>query len=163
MKTTLLTPKAALKPQRVRVYPRLNLEVRNRLTEYRARKGLHERDLIEEAIRQYLDGTSDSAKVLAQLERLTLAIDAERERRESAHREVHRAIEVLSEAFGRFVRLWMSVHAATFDVPATKEGVDSVYAGFAAKVADYFRRGHRFLHDLPNLDYKKPTEAVRKP
>jgi predicted DNA-binding protein len=162
MKSTLLTPKAALKPQRVRVYPRLSLEVRNRLSDYGARKGLTERDLIEEAIRQYLDGTSDSAKVLAQLERLALAIDGERERREAAHRQVHRAIEVLSEAFGRFVRLWMFVHAATFKLPATQEAADSLYEKFAAKVAEYFRRGHRFLHDLPNLDEKRATETVRK-
>ena len=162
MKSTLLTPKAALKPQRVRVYPRLSLEVRNRLSDYGARKGLTERDLIEEAIRQYLDGTSDSAKVLAQLERLALAIDAERERRESAHREVHRAVEVLSEAFGRFVRLWILVHAATFKLPATEEAAESLYGKFAAKVAEYFGRGHRFLHDLPNLDGKRPTEIVRK-
>ena len=162
MNSSLLTPKAVLKPQRVRVYPRLTLEVRKRLTEYRARKGLKERDLIEEAIRQYLDGTSDGAKVLAQLERLALAIDAERERRESAHREVHRAIEVLSEAFGRFVRLWMFVHAATFKQPATQEAAESMYEQFAAKVAEYFRRGHRFLHDLPNVDDKRSTETVRK-
>jgi predicted DNA-binding protein len=162
MKSTLLTPKAARKPQRVRVYPRLSLEVRNRLSDYGARKGLTERDLIEEAIRQYLDGTSDSAKVLAQLERLALAIDAERERRERAHREVHRAVEVFSEAFGRFVRLWMFVHAATFKVPATQEAADSLYEKFAAKVAEYFLRGHRFLHDLPNVDDKRSTETVRK-
>lgn len=163
MKSPLLTAKAVRKAQRVRVYPRLTLEVRKRLTEYRARRGLHERDIIEEAIRQYLDGASDSAKVLAQLERLAVAIDAERERRESAHREVHRAIEVLSESFGRFVRLWMFVHAATFKVPATQEAADSLYEKFAAKVAEYFRRGHRFLHDLPNVDGKIPTETARKP
>jgi hypothetical protein len=163
MNSPLLTPKAVLKPRRVRVYPRLTLEVRKRLTEYRARKGLTERDIIEEAVRQYLDGTSDSAKVLAQLERLTLAVDAERERRESAHHEVHRAIEVLSEAFGRFVRLWIVAHAATFEVPATKEAAESVYEKFAAKVAEYFGRGHRFLHDLPNVDGKRSTETVRKP
>src|SRR5271166_6160523 len=163
MNSTLLTPKATLKPQRVRVYPRLSLEIRNRLSEYGARKGLTKRDLIEEAIRQYLDGTSEGAKVLAQLERLTLAIDAERERRESAHRQAHRAIEVLSEGFGRFVRLWMFVHAATFKEPATQEAADSLYEKFAAKVAEYFRRGHRFLHDLPNLDDKRPTQSVRKP
>ena len=162
MKSTLLTPKAALKPRRVRVYPRLSLEVRNRLSDYGARKGLTERDLIEEAIRQYLDGTSDSAKVLAQLERLALAIDAERERRERAHREMHRAVEVLSEAFGRFVRLWILVHAATFKVPATEEAADSLYEKFAAKVAEYFRRGHRFLHDLPDVDGKKSREIVPK-
>src|SRR5579872_5547154 len=126
MNSTLLTRKAVHKPQRVRVYPRLSLEVRKRLSEYGARRGLAERDLIEEAIRQYLDGTSDGAKVLAQLERLALAIDAERERRESAHREMHRAIEVLSETFGRFIRLWMVVHAATLEIPATKEAADSL-------------------------------------
>ena len=163
MNSTLLTLKATRKPQRVRVYPRLSLEIRNRLSEYGARKGLTERDLIEEAIRQYLDGTSDGAKVLGQLERLALAIDAERERRESAHREVHRAIEVLSEAFGRFVRLWMFVHAATFKVSATQEAADTLYEKFAAKVAEYFRRGHRIVHDLPNVDDKKPAETVRKP
>ncbi|MGH7437409.1 MAG: hypothetical protein ACRENE_17160 [Polyangiaceae bacterium] len=163
MNSTLLTPKAVRKPQRVRVFPRLSLEVRKRLQEYGARKGLKERDLIEDAIRQYLEGTSDSAKVLAQLERLTLAIDVERERRESAHREVHRAIEVLSEAFGRFVRLWMMMHAATLKVPVTEEAADTLYAKFAAKVAGYFRGGHRFLHDLPNLDDKMPAETVRNP
>ncbi|MGH7439455.1 MAG: hypothetical protein ACRENE_27515, partial [Polyangiaceae bacterium] len=155
--------KAVHKPQRVRVYPRLSLEVRKRLSEYGARKGLAQRDLIEEAIRQYLDGTSDSAKVLAQLERLTLAIDAERERQENAHREVYRAIEILSEVFGRFVRLWTMVHAATFKIHVTEEAADAVYAKFAAKVAEYFRRGHRFLDDLPNLDDKKAAETVRKP
>jgi hypothetical protein len=111
------------------------MEVRKRLTEYRARKGLTERDIVEEAIRQYLDGTSDSAKVLAQLERLAVAIDAERERREGAHREVHRAIEVLSEAFGRFVRLWMFVHAATFKLPATQEAAESTVRASAPSEA----------------------------
>jgi hypothetical protein len=163
MNSTILTAKAKPKLRRVRVYPRLTLDVRKRLTEYCARKGLTERDIIEEAIRQYLDGTGDSAKVLAQLERLALAIDAERERREGAHREVHRAIEVLSEVFGRFMRLWLFVHAATFERPATQEAAEAMYEQFAAKVAEYFRRGHRFLHHLPNLDDKRPAETVRNP
>jgi len=41
--------------------------------------------------------------------------------------------EVLSEAFGRFVRLWMLVHAATFQRPATMEAADGLYLQFAAK------------------------------
>ena len=165
MHSTLISRKAVPKPQRVRVYPRLSLEVRKRLSEYGARKGLTERDLIEEAIRQYLDGTSDGAKILGQLERLALAIDAERERRESAHREVHRAIEVLSEAFGRFVRLWMMVapRRRLQGTLITEEAADALYAKFAAKVAEYFRRGHRFLHDLPTIDVKRSTEIIRNP
>jgi hypothetical protein len=121
------------------------------MTEYCARKGVTERDFIEDAILQRLDGTSDSAKVLGQLQRLALALDAERERLEGAHREVHEALEVLSEAFGRFLRLWMFVHAAAFQRPATMEAADGLYQQFAAKVAEYFVRGHRFLHDLPKV------------
>jgi hypothetical protein len=144
---TLLVPKV----RRVRVYPRLNLAIRQRLTAYCARKGLTERDAIEEAIVQYLDGSSDSAKVLGQLQRLALTLDAERERRDEAHREVHGALEVLSEAFGRFLRLWMFVHAAAFQRPATVEAADGLYQQFAAKLAEYFLRGHRFLDDLPKV------------
>lgn len=151
MNATIVKTNAVPKLRRVRVYPRLNLEVRKRLTEYCARKGLTERDIIEEAILQYLDATSDSAKVLGQLERLALAFDADRERREGALRAVHQAIEVLSEAFGRFVRLWMLVHAATFEQPATKDAAEALYRKFAAKVAEYFLRGHRFVHDLPRV------------
>ena len=164
MKSTLLTPKAALKPQRVRVYPRLNLEVRKRLSEYGARKGLTERDLIEEAIRQYLDGTSDGAKVLGQLERLALAIDAERERREAAHGQVHKSDRgALRGPLGGSCGLWILVHAATFKQPATEEAAESLYGKFAAKVAEYFRRGHRFVHDLPNVDDKRSTETACQP
>jgi hypothetical protein len=56
----------------------------------------------------------------------------------------------------------MAVHAATFKVPATQEAADSLYEKFAAKVAEYFRRGHRLLQDLPSVDDKRATETVRK-
>lgn len=57
----------------------------------------------------------------------------------------------------------MFVHAATFEIPATREAADSLYKEFAVKVAEYLRRGHRFLHDLPSVDGKKSTETMGKP
>jgi hypothetical protein len=65
-----------------------------------------ERDIIEDAILQYLDGSSDSAKVFGQLERLALALDAQQQKRDLQHQE----LEILSAAFGRFLRLWFLAH-----------------------------------------------------
>jgi hypothetical protein len=159
MNATILGINAAPKVRRVRVYPRLSLAVRQRLAEYCARKGITERDAIEESILEHLDGTSDGAKVLGRLERLALAIDAAQERADTRQREIHRAIEVLSEAFGRFVRLWMFVHAAAFNQPATKDAAESLYQQFAAKVSECLLRGHRFVHDLGKLADRIPGAA----
>jgi hypothetical protein len=159
MNATIVGIDAARKVRRVRVYPRLSLAVRQRLAEYCARKGITERDEIEEAIVQHLEGTSDGAKVLGRLERLALAIDAAQERADTRQREIHRAIEVLSEAFGRFVRLWMFVHAAAFKQPATKEGAETLYQQFAAKVSECWLRGHRFVHDLGKLADRIPNAS----
>jgi hypothetical protein len=67
----------------------------------------------------------------------------------------------LSEAFGRFLRVWTIVHAVTFTQPATPEAAETVsrqrtsgealFKRFAANVADQFLRGHRFIQDLPGL------------
>ena len=145
---------AVPKVRRVRVYPRLSAPLRKRLTEFCAAKGLAERDAIEEAIRQYLDGTSDGAKVLARLDRIDHALDAERQRRDLLERETHRDLEILSQGFGRFVHLWFIVHAEAFAKSiegATAAAAVELYRRFAAKLADDFLRGHRFVHDLPKV------------
>jgi len=134
---------AGPKVRRVRVYPRLSLAVRKRLTEYCARKGVAERDIIEDAILQYLDGTSDSAKVLGQLERLALALDAQQQKRDLQHQE----LEMLSAAFGRYLRLWFLAHQPS-DREEEQRAGESMFKNFAARLAEEFRRGHRFIHDL---------------
>jgi hypothetical protein len=137
------TTHAAPKVRRVRVYPRLSLAIRKRLTEYCARKGVAERDIIEDAILQYLDGSSDSAKVLGQLERLTLALDAQQEQRDLQHRE----LEMLSAAFGKYLRFWFLVHLPP-DSEEKKQSGEGMFKNFAAKLGEEFARGHRFIHDL---------------
>ncbi|HXX69875.1 MAG TPA: hypothetical protein VEK07_22030 [Polyangiaceae bacterium] len=147
------------KVRRVRVYPRLSAPLRKRLAEFCAAKGIAERDAIEAAILQYLDGTSDGAKVLARLDRIDKALDAERQRRDLQQGEAHRDLEILAEAFGRFVHMWFIVHAETIaksmDGAAAKAA--DLYRRFAAKLAEDFLRGHRFVHDLPKVSDPRST------
>ena len=138
--------KAVPKDRRVRVYPRLSLAVRKRMTEYCARKGVTERDFIEDAILQRLDGTSDSAKVLGQLERLALALDAQQQKQDLQHRE----LEMLSAAFGRYLRLWFLVHLPPEGEEKQQAGAD-MFRDFAARLAEEFARGRRFVHDFPKV------------
>ena len=155
MNASMTDTKPIPRVRRVRVYPRLSLTTRRRLSEYCARKGITERDAIEDGILQLLDGTSDGAKVLAQLQRIAIALDAAQERRTEEHLVEHQGIEVLSEAFGRFVRLWMFVHVATFRQPATREAAESLYREFAAKIGECFKRGHRLAHDVGTSPHPK--------
>jgi hypothetical protein len=64
--------KIATRPRvrRVRVHTRLSIPVRKRLAEYCAAKGVSERTVIEVAVDEHLDGTSDIAALLARLDRL---------------------------------------------------------------------------------------------
>ncbi len=151
MNTTNPMTKAVPKDRRGRVYPRISLAVRKRMTEYCARKGVTERDFIEDAILQRLDGTSDSDKVLGQLERLALALDAQQQRRDLQHRE----LEMLSAAFGRYLRLWFLAHQPPDGEEERQAGAD-MFRDFAARLAEEFARGHRFVDDLPKIADKRP-------
>ena len=159
---------AVPKVRRVRVYTRLSHAVRTRLLAYCAATGRYERAVIEEAVERYLASPGQNASTAAPLDRLAQAIDDDQRLRERQHRD----FELMSETFGRFLRLWMIVHAPTFTYSATAEAAEtrstqratgeSLYQRFAATVAEHFRRGHRFVHDLPNLDDGR-SERVPKP
>jgi hypothetical protein len=146
--TTAMRPKT----RRVRVYTRLSLPLRKRLAEYCAAKGISERNVIETALEQLLESKSDTATVLARLDRLDLALDRERGQRE----RVHRDLEILSEAFGRFLRIWLLAHepavAEVVKAPAAaRAAAEARYQAFAKAIAEHFVRGHRFVHDLPQV------------
>jgi predicted DNA-binding protein len=132
---------ATTKVRRVRVGTRLSLELRNRLTKYCAASGISERTIIEDALRKYLDGTDDSALVLRRFDRLEHALAKD-----------HRDVELLSEAFGRYMRLWLAAHApstAEAGMAATRSAAEARYKQFAQHLGAHFSQGHRFIHDLP--------------
>jgi hypothetical protein len=146
------------KARRVRVYTRLRHALRQRLLAYCAATGRSERAVIEDAVDRYLEDPSKGASTSGPIERLAQSLDDDRRQRERQHRE----FELLSETFGRYLRLWLIAHASTITHAATPEGDEALsrqratgerlYSRLVATVAEQFRRGHRFVHDLPDVD-----------
>src|SRR5215831_13595648 len=81
---------------RTRIHPYVTPELARRLVGYSAAKGLTESAAVQAALEEYLDGDEkDSAVIIRRLDRLGRA--AVRQQRD---------VEVLSEAFALFVRIW---------------------------------------------------------
>jgi hypothetical protein len=132
---------ATTKVRRVRVGTRLSVELRARLTKYCAASGISERTIIEDALRKYLDSTDDTALFLRRFDRV-----------ERALARGHRDLELLSEAFGRYMRLWFLAHApktADASKAAARGAAETQYRQFAQHLGAQFTQGHRFLDDLP--------------
>jgi hypothetical protein len=117
------------------------VELRARLTKYSAASGISESTVIESALRKYLEIGDDTELLLRRFDRVE---------REMARN--HRDLELLSEAFGRYMRLWLMAHA-----PHTGEGskaaargaAETQYKQFAQHLGAHFAQGHRFTDDLP--------------
>ena len=86
---------AKTKVRRVRVCVRLSVELRAKLAKYCAASGISERTVIEDALQKHLGNESDTALLLRRFDRVER--DMARD---------HRDLELLSEAFGRYMRLW---------------------------------------------------------
>lgn len=132
---------ATTKVRRIRVGTRLSVELRARLTKYCAASGISERTIIEDALRKYLDGGDDTELILRRLDRL---------QHELARN--HRDLELLSEAFGRYMRLWFVAHAPhTTDAGkvAARSAAETQYKQFAQHLGAQFTQGRRFIDDVP--------------
>jgi hypothetical protein len=137
------------KPQRVRVYTRLTAPLRDRLTGYCAASGIAERAVFEAAVQQYIDGTRDMTLLLRRLDRL-----------DRAGARTHRALELLSEAFGVFMRMWFA-HTPTLAEAVkrdARENSDSRYRQFCEHISQQFQNGRRFSHDFPHELVADDTE-----
>jgi hypothetical protein len=143
---------AASKVRRVRVSARISVSVRDRLTKYCAASGISERAVVETALRQYLEGSSDSALILRRLDRLQVLVGRD-----------HRDLELLSEAFGLYMRAWFLAHS-----PSVAENSKTMRAGegackiFAQHLGERFSAGHRFVDDLPrgSMHDEDPSEIT---
>jgi len=125
---------------RVRLLPYVPEELAERVANVCSSSGVTESAFVEGALRQYLDGTSDKALVLRRLDRLGRAVARD-----------HRDLELLSEAFAVFVRMWFA-HAPRIREEAKREARELAevrYKQFVAHVAEEFSGGRRFLEDLP--------------
>jgi hypothetical protein len=130
----------AVRRGRVRLAPYVDATLAKRLVEFCAAAGATESAVVGAAVQQYLDGTSDTALLLRRLDRLGRA--AARHQRD---------LELLSEAFGVFVRLWF---AHTPNIPedgkkSARASAEARYTQFVQHVSEQFSAGRRLLEDLP--------------
>jgi hypothetical protein len=131
---------AKTKVRRIRVCARLSVELRDKLARYCAASGISERTVIEDALQKHLDGKSDTDLLLRRLDQVKG--DMARNRRD---------LELLSEAFGRYMRLWFVAHAPSAGEAgkaAARATGEVPYRQFAQHLGAQFKQGHRFIDDF---------------
>ena len=114
---------------RARLVPRVPAELAERLSEVCASTNVTETAVVETALRQHLDGTSDRTLLFLRLDRLDRAI-------EHTHRDV---------------QLWLA-HAPTLNEDernAARKTAESRYKQFVEHIGKQFSGGRRFLDDFP--------------
>lgn len=92
-----MTTGARAKRPRERIYPRIAPPLAQRLAKHAAASGMSETSIVEAALQQYLDCTSDTTLIMARLDRLGRA--QERSRRDQ---ELH------AEAFAAYCKMWLA-------------------------------------------------------
>jgi len=136
---------------RARLVPRVPAELAQRLAEVCASTNATESAVVEAALRQHLDGTSDRTLLFRRIDRLGRALERSQ-----------RDLELLSEAFGVFVQVWFA-HAPTLDEEEKKSArrdAESRYKQFLEHVTWRFSGGRRFLDDLPRESIADDAELT---
>jgi hypothetical protein len=95
-----MTKPAARRQIKVRVEPELSVEVKR----YCAAHGITETALMQAALKEYLTNTSPYEVLVRRLDRISLQVE-----------QARHAVQMLTEAFASFVRLWL---AHTPEVPS---------------------------------------------
>ena len=143
---------ATTKVRRVRVSARLSAELRARLTKYAAASGISERTILEDALRKYLDGAGDTALLIRRFDRVDRALG-----------RAERDLDLLSEAFGRYIRLWFLAHAPNADAveakASTRGSAETHYKKFVEHLGALFAQGHRFIDDLPPDTFRNDDDG----
>lgn len=109
-----VTRKRRPRAGRQQLHPYIAQDVYERLKAYCARRGLADSSVVEVALRDHLDQSSETALIVRRLDRV--------DRRLS---KFHRDLEMLCECFGVWVRLWF---AHTPELPESAKSAAQVSA-----------------------------------
>jgi hypothetical protein len=127
-------------PRAERIYPYIRPQLRERLAKVCAATRTTESAVVSEALQKHLDGTSDLALTLRRLDRLTRSLD-----------RVLWSLEVVSQAFATFVRVWFA-HTPRIAREARSHAraqADARYRQFMERLSEQLSGGKRFVDDLP--------------
>lgn len=124
---------------RFQLRPRVPLDLARRLKSYAASTATTESAIMERALAQYLDGTSDHTALMRRLDRI-----------ERQYVRARRDTHILAESLASFVQLW---YAYTPELPEeararARRSSARRYEHFLQLVAERLGRGRPFLDDL---------------
>ena len=141
-----------MRGERVRLQPYVDAPLARQLAAYSAATGETTSLVVQTALRQYLDRTSDRVLLLRQIDRLRRA--CERHQRD---------LEIHMEAFAIYVKLWFAhtpqIHDKSKDY--ARETAESRFAQFQEYVIEQFQGGRRFVDDLPREVLADDAELSR--
>ncbi len=134
------------------VHSRLQTEVYKRLKAYTAQTGSQDSAVINTALAQYLDKTSDTALILRRLDRIS-----------RGQARAHREMEVLSEITATFVQLYFA-HTPALPPDDRKAAQQSALKRFAEMIEFVRKRlggPKRFLVDLLGPEDPEEGQALQ--
>jgi len=141
---------------RQQIHPFLAPELRKRLVLYASKRGLSQSSVVETAITSHLDAeVTDRALILRRLDRLV---------RESTKHQ--RDSEILSQAFGVFVKLWFAQtpRLSNDAKPGAEQHSRRRYEQFTGHVATLVASGRAFADDfLPAKSAEGSDTAEGRP
>jgi len=134
--------------KRFQLRSRVPMPLARRLDEYAAATDTSKSAVMERALQQFLDGTSDHTVLMHRLDRL-----------ERQYARARRDVNVLAEAFAAFVQVW---YAYTPELPEeararVRRSVARRFAQYVQAVTERLGRGKPFLDDLVRDDFT-PSE-----
>ena len=132
-----------------RIAPYVEAPMVQRLHAYCLQNRMSESAVVRRALTQYLDGIGDGTLLLRRIDRLG---------RGAARAQ--RDIELLSEAFAVFTKLWFAHTPPVPDdmKPGARASAQTRFKQFVDHVTEQFGGGHRFLDDLPREHFADDAE-----
>ena len=129
--------------QRQVIHPRVDMDLYNRLKAYAARTGTEDSAIVNAALAQYLDKSSETALVIRRLDRVTRRLG-----------RLQREIDALTEFSTTWVQMWFA-HTPQLTPEAQKTAKQSATRRYS-EMFDFIRRRisgrKRFLVDLLGPD-----------
>ena len=125
---------------REQIHPFLPPELRKRLVLYASKRGLSQSNIVETALTQHLDAeVTDRVLILRRIDRLL--------REATRH---HRDSEILSQAFGVFIKVWFAQtpRLANEAKPGAEQHARRRYEQFTEHVAALVSSGRTFAADF---------------
>ena len=135
----------------IRIQPYLDPPLHQRLKSFCAATASTESAVVKRSLHRLLDQTDDMTLLMRRLDRLG---------RISAR--IHRDLELLTEAFSLWLRMWFSLTPNVADNPEAKRAARATgerrFLQYTASLAERFARGGRFINDLPQEAIPDPVD-----